>query len=502
MTKEFNQLKLSGCMLCISYLLTASAFAKEPRGGIALIELPTDIPIIDSTEMPGKLIVSKIGADDNAKSKISTADQFKVRLTSITFSERIKEAYTLYDTAATAADVSADLRGRAKINAAELYPYANTDDSSYASIQQRKIESLKLFVDIIDEKNYSADVRGWAKCRLAKLYLENTFDVEPLVSKQKALDLLQEVLADKDVGIDIKAHAKIQLAVAYNQKLFDVSDADARQKADGLFNEVKKDAQVSIALKAKAAFGLADIKNVDDDPYNAQQLKALKEISVEPTYSASIQAKAKAKIARHLLNNAFDSKPSESYAIALGLYKEILADPKPDAKADAKLDPAERFSYKHELALKLANNAFRQKSKEAKDAAQVLYKELLDNNANISIYTDQKTIVKWNLALHYLEKRLDPPAGKDSKTAGMDLITEILADSHVNFELLLLVKLNVARLYHFSIVRNPLGLPAGQAKDEALRILSDLQGDSRLSGKQRLMVQAELDRWNGVVRNS
>jgi hypothetical protein len=500
MTKEFKQLKMSGYLLCISYLLATSAFGRESRGGITLIELPTDIPIIDSTEMPGKLVVSKIGADDEAKSKISAADQLKKRLSRITFSERIKEAYNLYDAAASAADVSADLRGRAKINAAELYPYANTDDSSYSSIQQRKIESLKLFIDIIEEKSYSADVRGWAKCRLAKLYVENTFDAEPAVSKQKALDLLQEVSADKDVGIDIKAHAKIQLATAYSQKLFDVSEADARLKADGLFNEVRKDAQVSIDLKAKASFGLAELKNIDDDPHNAQQLKTLKEISVEPTYSASIQAKAKAKIARRLLNNEFDSKPSELYPMALALYKEILNEPKPDAKADAKLDPAERFEYKHELALRLAKNAFHQKTKEAKDAAQVLYKELLDNN--VSIYTDQKTIVKWNLALHYLEKRLDPPAGKDSKTAGMDLITEILNDSHVNFELLLLIKLNVARLYHFSIVANPFGLPAGQAKDEALRILNDLLGDSRLSGKQKEMVQNELDRWNGVVRRA
>lgn len=488
--------------MCVSCLSDVHVHAKEPKGSVALIELPTDIPMIDSAKMPGKLTVSKIGADDDAKSKISAADQLRARLTGITFSGKIKAAYTLYDEAANGSEVSLDLRGRAKISAAELYPYANTEDSTYASIQQRKIESLKLFMDVIEEKSYSADIRGWAKCRLAKLYLENTFDVEPATAKQKALDLIQEVIADKDVNIDIKAHAKIQLATAYSKKMLDVSDADARQKADGLYNEVKRDPQVSVALKAKADFGLAEIKNADDDPYNTQQLKVLKDIFGVATYTESIRSKAKVKVARLLLDNQFDTKPSETYPMALGLYKEIIADPKPDAKADAKLDPAERYAYKHELALLLARNAFHQKSKEARDAAQVLYKELLDNNANISIYTDQKAVVKWNLALHYLEKRLDPPAGKDAKTAGVDLINELLTDAHVSFDLFFVIKLNFARLHHFSMVNNPLVLPAGQAKDEALRILNELLTDSRASGKQKEMIQAELNRWNGVVKQA
>lgn len=500
MTEKFNQLIIFKYLTCISCLIATNVFAKESRGEIALINLPTDIPIIDSTEMPGKLTVSKIGADDDAKAKISAADQLKTRLTGITFSGRIKEAYVLYDAAANIPDVSPDLAGRAKISAAELYPYANTDDSSYASIQQRKIESLKLFTDILDEKAYSADIKGWTKCRLAKLYLENTFDVEPAAAKQKALDLMQEVMNDKDINVDIKAHAKIQLATAYNRRMFDVSEADARQKADGLFNEVKKDTQVSIALKAKASFGLADIKNVNDDPHNSQQLKTLKEISVEPTYPISIQAKAKAKIAHRLLNNEFDPKPSESSVLALALYKDIIADPKSDAKPDAKLELSERFAYKKELALKFAHNAFHQKEQEAKDAAKALYKELL--GSNVSIYTDQRTAVKWELALNYLERRLDPPAGKDAKTAGMELINEILNDTHVSFELLFIIKLNLARLHHFSIVKNPLGLPTGQAKDEAMRILNDLFTDSRMSGKQKEMVQSELDRWNNIMRHS
>lgn len=500
MNKKLNQLVSFWCLICANCLVDTYVFAKEPRGGIDLLKLPTDIPMIDSTEMPGKLTVSKIGADDDAKAKISAADQLKTRLTGITFSGRIKEAYTLYDAAANVSEVSPDLRGRAKINAAELYPYANTDDSSYASIQQRKVESLKLFTDIIDEKAYSADVRSWAKCRLAKLYIENTFDVEPAAAKQKALDLLQEVISDKDVNVDIKAHAKIQLAVAYSKKMLDVSETDARQKADALFNEVKKDSQVAIDLKAKAAFGLADIKNTDDDSYKVQQLKVLKEISAESTFSESIRAKAKIKIARRLLDNEFDSKPSESSVMALALYKEVIADPKPDAKADGKLDSAERFAYKHELASKLANNAFRQKEKDTKAAAQSIYNDLLGNN--VSIYTDQRTAVKWEVALNYLEKKLDPPAGKDAITAGTDLIKEILSDTHVSFDLLFIIKLNFARLHHFSIVNNPLGLPTGQAKDEALRILNELLNDSRLSGKQKEMVQSELDRWNGVVRRS
>lgn len=500
MNEKFNKSILLLQLMCVSCLFSVDVYAKEARGSISLIELPTDIPVIDSTQMPGKLTVSKIGADDEAKSKISTAGKLRARLTGITFSGKIKDAYALYDEAANGSEVSPDLRGRAKINAAELYPYANTDDSSYASIQQRKIESLKLFVDVIEEKSYSADIRGWAKCRLAKLYLENTFDVEPAIAKQKALDLIQEVIADKDVNSDIKAHAKIQLAAAYTKKMLDVSDADARQKADGLLNEVKRDTQVSIELKAKADFGLSEIKNADDDPYNTQQLKVLKDIFAMATYTESIRSKAKVKVARLLLSNQFDTKPSETYPMALGLYKEVIADPKPDAKADAKLDPAERYAYKHELALCLARNVFRQKPKEAKEAAQALYKELLDTKENVSIYTDQKAVVKWNLALHYLEKRLDPPAGKDSKTAAIELINELLTDSRVSFDMMFVIKLNFARLHHFSMVNNPLSLPAGQAKDEALRILNELLTDSRASGKQKEMIQAELNRWNGVVK--
>ena len=499
MAENFNQLKISKSLFCVSCLLATGVFAREPRGGIDLMELWTDAPSVESVEMPGKLIVSKVGADDDAKAKISAADKLKSQVSGITFSATIKDAYNLYDAAANVSDISLELRGRAKINAAELYPYANIDDSSYASIQQRKIESLKLFNDIIDDKDYSADVKGWAKCRLAKLYLENTFDIDPSVAKQKALSLLQEVTTDKDVNVDIKAHAKIQLATAYSQKKFDVSDVDSRQKADVFFNEVKKDTQVSIATRAKSAFGLASIKNIDDDPYNAQRLKVLKDISVEPTYSPSIQAKAKVKIARGLLSGEFDTKASEASALALGMYKEIIADPKPDSKPETKLDSAERFAYKQEFAFQLANNAFHQKSKEAKDAAQALYKELLDNG-NVSVYTDQKTVAKWNLALHYLEKKLDPPAGKDAKTAGTELINEILNDTHVSTEMLLLVKLNFARLHHYSNVKNLLGLPTGQAKDDALQILNDLLNDKRLSGKQKEMVQAELDRWNGIVK--
>lgn len=498
MTEKFNQSRIFRYLTCVSCFVATSVLASGSHDGVALIELPTDIPMIDSAEMPGKLTVSKIGADDEAKSKIHAAAQQKKRLTGITFSGRIKEAYKLYDEATNISEVSPDLRGRAKIGAAELYPYANTDDSSYASIQQRKIESLRLFSDILDEKAYSVDVKGWAKCRLAKLYLENTFDVEPAAAKQKALDLLQEVIADKDVNVDIKAHAKIQLAVSYSKRMFDLSETDARQKADALFNDVKKDQAVSVALKVKASFGLADIKNADDDPYNAQQLKVLKEISAEPTHSESVRAKAKAKIARRLLSNEFDFKPSESYLMALGLYKEIIADPKPDAKSDAKLSPAEHFAYKHELASKLVNNAFHQKDKDTRAAAQVLYKDLLENN--VSIYTDQRAAVKWEVALNYLEKKLDAPAGKDAKTAGTDLINDILTDPKVSFELLFVIKLNLARLHHFSIAKNLLGLPAGRAKDEALRILNELYSDARSSGKQKEMVQAELDRWNGVVR--
>jgi len=497
MGKIFNQFFIFAYILCVAYAMTDNAFSKYEKS-VALIQLPSDIPVIGPAEVPDKLTLSKASTDDEAKNKINLADDIRNHITGLTFSGEIKEAYILYDAAANVADISPDLRGRAKINAAELYPYANTEDSSYATIQQRKVESLKLFNEVIDDATtFSAELKGWAKCHVAKLYLENTFDVEPSAAKQKAIALLQEVIADKDIGVDTKARAKIQLAVNYIQLKLDVSESDARQKGSSLLNEVKADSHVVATLKGDAAFELASIKNSEDDPYNAQRLKNFKELSVDPAYSSSIQAKAKVVMARGLLNGEFDAKPSEAAAMALAMYKEIIAAPKPDAKPEAKLDPYERFSYKQEFALKLAYNAFHQKGKEAKDAAQALYTELL---SDVSIVTDKKAAVKWQLALNYLEKKLDPPAGKDAKTAGVDLINEIFNDSHVSFELLFIIKFNYARLHHCSIVSNPLGLQTNQAKDEALQILNDLLNDARLSGKQKEMAQAELDVWNGIVK--
>jgi hypothetical protein len=498
MSKKNNATFLFLSLTCFGYFVIHESFAKEMREGISFIQLPSDIPMIEPSEMPDQLILSKVSADDDAKNKIKVADQLRKNLTNLTFSGAIKDAYTLYEAAANSADVSPDVRGRAKINVAELYPYANTDDSSYASIQQRKVESFKLFNDVIEGEAYSGDLRAWAKCIVAKLYLENAFDVEFAAAKQKALALWQEVVAaDKGVSADTKARAKVQMAKAYSKMKFDVPAADARQKADSLYNEVKKDPQIALVIKADAAFGLASIRNSDDDPYNTQRLKLLKDISTEAMYTASIQAKAKAIIARGLLKGEFDAKGSEASTMAIALYKEIIADPKPDAKSTEKLTSAERFTYKQEIAEKFANNAFHQKSKEAKEAAQALYKELL---TDVSAYTDQKIAVKWQLALHYLEKRLDPPAGKDAKTAGIDLINEITAEKHVGFELLFIIKLNYARLHHFSIVNNPLGLTTSQAKDDAFQILNELLNDSRLSGKQKEMVQSEIDMWNGVAK--
>ncbi|MES2252502.1 MAG: hypothetical protein V4482_02305 [Pseudomonadota bacterium] len=476
-----------------------NAFSKYEQG-IVLIQLPGDIPVIGPAEVPYKLTLSKGSTDDEAKNKINLADDIRNHITGLTFSGQIKEAYILYDAAANVADISPDLHGRAKVNAAELYPYANTEDSSYATIQQRKVESLGLFNEVIDDTTaFSAELKGWAKCRVAKLYLENTFDVEASAAKQKAIALLQEVIADKDIGVDTKARAKIQLAVNYIHMKLDVAESDARQKATSLLTEVKSDAHVIAALKGEAALELASIKNNEDDPYNAQRLKTLKDLSVDPAYSASIQAKAKVVIARGLLNGEFDAKPSEAATMALTMYKEIIAEPKPDAKPEAKLDPSEYFSYKQEFALRLAHNSFHQKSKEAKDAAQALYTELL-SDSQVTIVTDQKTAVKWQLALNYLDKKLDPPADKDARTAGVELINEIFNDSHVSLELAFVLKFNYARLHHCSIISNPLGLQTNQAKDEALQILNDLLNDSHLSGKQKEMVQAELDVWNGIVK--
>ena len=503
MDKNKNQTRLSVkyAIFAIS-LYTNISYAKHDSAGISLLPLPSIIPVIAPVEIPDKLTLSKAGADDKAKDKLNTADQLRNKLTNLTFSEDIRNAYNLYNEVANDADISPDLRGRAKINAAELYPYSNTDDSTYASIEQRKIESIATYNEVIDDKTtFSADLRSWAKRHAAKLYLNNAFDLDPHDAKLKALALLQEIIDDKDVSADTKAHAKIQMAAGYAHMQFDGTESDARQKATTALNEVKNDTQVTKPdIKAEAALGLANIRNSDDDPYNAQQLIALKAVSIDPTFSPSIQAKAKAMIVRGLLKGDFDSKPSEAVTMAQTLFKEIIAPPavSAGAQANTKLEPAELFSYKQEYALMLANNAFHQKPKDAKDAAQALYTRLI---SDVSAFTEQKAAVKWQLALNYLEKKLDPPTGKDAKTAGTELINEILNDTHVGIETWLLVKLNFARLHHYSIANNPLSLPTSQAKDEALQLLNDTLNDTRLNGKQKEMVQAELDMWNGVQKS-
>jgi hypothetical protein len=509
MTIKTNTFLTIFYLLTLNHIGSADVMANNVQSPIPFIPLIMDIPVIEPAEMPDKLVLSKLEGDDDAKNKLNLADQLRKKLTNFTFSGAISEAYKLYDSVAEMSNISPDLRARAKINAAQLYPFANTEDSSYASIVQRKNETLDLFNKVIEDESFSKEIRGWAKYCLAKSYVQNWYDELPVDAKQKALDLFQNVIADIDISPETKLRVKTTLATFYSEMLFNVSPAEAKQKAESLFNEVKKDSKASEIIKAEADFGLASLKSAEEDPYNMEKLKLLKAISVETSYGSSIHAKAKAKIASGLLKGEFDTKPSEAAVMALAFYKEIIADSKTDPKASSKsdskagsgskgkLEAEDLYAYKQQYALHLANNDFNQKGTEAKTAAKALYDELL---IDVSIYTDQKVPVRWQLALNYLHKKIDPPTGKDAKTAAIDLINEILNDPHISLELFLIVKLNFARLHHQSFMQNPLGLSSESLKDAGLRLLDELINDSRLSGKQKEMVQTEIKLWNGVLK--
>ncbi|MDP3371431.1 MAG: hypothetical protein Q8S21_00845 [Candidatus Paracaedibacteraceae bacterium] len=485
-------------LLAFTTCFAGYVFAKYDQK-LDLLPLPTDEIMIKLADLPEKITPSATGADDKAKAKMNLAD-LKMRsagllcdlFASLSFPSSIKEAYDLYNEVAKDDRISADLRGRAKIQAAELYPYSNTDDSSYSSILQRRIESRSWFENVTEDSSCSIDLRGWAKIRLSRQYIANAFDVEPVDSRRLAQTLLEEVIADVAMSSDTKARARIQLANYYIKMRLNATVAESLEKAKAALNDVLKDpgAKADLAdlrdLQAEAQLKLTEIKNNDADLYNSQKLADLKVLTTNQALPLSIRAKAKVIAARAALKGEFDSKPSESAALAINLYKDIVA--------DVKLDAAERFAYKLEFAQQYAVNAFHQKTKEFNDAAQALYKELF---ADASASLQQKVIAKWQLALDYFEKRLNPPEKKDAKTAGLELLTDILSDAKLEQELWFMIKINYARLHHFSVSQNPLELSPSQAKSNAVEMLTEMSGDARLTRKQKELVQAEIELWNG-----
>ena len=84
--------------------------------------------------------------------------------------------------------------------------------------EQRNIEVLRLFNEVIHETDISPDLKGWAKRHLSDLYLTNGFDMDPLEARKKSISLLEEVCSDPDVGVETKGRAKLSLASRYVSK--------------------------------------------------------------------------------------------------------------------------------------------------------------------------------------------------------------------------------------------------------------------------------------------
>lgn len=466
-------------------LANTHLFARnEPK--VLLYPLPLDEMVIEPSSAPEKFLASTAGADDAAKTKIANADIARKLDIPFFFPNSIKDAFLKYDEAGNDSAISADLRARAKIYSAELYPYSNADDSSFATVIQRRNETLSIFTNAIENTQLSIDLRGWIKIRLAKLYFANTFDIEPIDARKHAQLLLEEVIAEMAMGADTKARARLLLADAYIRLRLGLAINESHEKAKVLLNDNLKDPTVKAEIKADTKLRLAEIYNTDADPYHAEKFKALKELTNDISMPESITAKGKVILARSFLENEFDFKPSESIALAFALYKDI--------STNVKLDAAERYAYKQEFAYCYSMNLFLQKTKEFNDGAQALYKELLDD---ASATIDQKAIVKWQLAVAYLEKRLNPPESKAAKTLAIDLITSALSDPKLSPELWFVIKLNYARLHHFGTVQNLFELSPNNCKSQALDILNEMQGDGRLSGKQKEIIQTEIELWNG-----
>ncbi len=442
---------------------------------------------ITPSETPEKFIASATIADDKAKAELDVADRHRNHGTNFAYVSSIKESFRLYEKVMNDPDVSPDLRMRAKINYAEIYPYVNIDDYSSLAIQQRKTETIQLFDDALQNSQISVDMKGWCKRHFARLLLSYNFDIEPAQAKQRALTLLNEVIDDKTTSIETRTRARLQLASHFIDFHFDIPKPESIAKATQILTDILKESTTPADLKGEAIIQMVNIEKPDEDPYYAQKLKLLNEMIVDATYSTALRARIKDDLADTYLSGKFDIKQSEALAASLKLRQELAS--------DMNLDEIDRFKYQEKLAICHVFNLFRSKQADSAKSAMATF-QLMLRNTSVSI--NALAEIKGQLAHFFIQKYLTPDNGKDPKTAAFDLINEPINDLHVSKDLWYSFKMKIIDWYErsYSII----GLKKSAGREEAIRLATELQNDERLTVKQKENIQHKLDHLNYIRR--
>ncbi len=442
---------------------------------------------ITPSETPEKFVASATIADDKAKAELDVADRHRNHGTNFAYVSSINESFRLYEKVMNDTDVSPDLRVRAKINYAEMYPYVNIDDYSSLAIQQRKTETIQLFDDALQNSQISPDMKGWCKRHFARLLLSYNFDIEPAQAKQRALTLLNEVIDDKTASIETRTRARLQLASHFIDFHFDIPKPESIAKATQILTDILKDTTTPADLKGEAIVRMVNIEKPDEDPYYTQKLKLLNEMIVDATYSIALRSRIKDDLADAYLSGKFDVKQSESLAAALKLRQELAG--------DMNLDEIDRFKYQEKLAICHVFNLFRIKQTDAEKSAMATF-QLMMKNTSVSI--NALAEVKGQLAHFFIQKYLTPDNGKDPKTAAFDLINEPINDVHVSRDLWYSFKMKIIEWHERSYAI--IGMSKRAGREEAIRLAIELQNDERLTPKQKENVQQKLDHLNYIRR--
>lgn len=493
--------------------------AQKTKPTLVAIEQEEQKRTVYPADKPVAIGIYNSEADKQALSMLQIADNHRNHRTHFSEAEALKEAARLYtevDTSTLA--ISPDIRARAKINLIELTVWSPFEHAT----AEKKVTALNQFIAITQGKEYSADTIGWAKRHLAKIYLFGDFELEPAHVKAYALAILTETIANSSVSLETRMRATIQLAQHYIHAAFDVSEKVALENANKLLQGVYDNKDVRPELRAEAKLIRACITNPYEDLANKKRLQLLREIIVEKNISASITAKAKERLAYYYLTKTFDVplmearkqahellkdleddeltpkeklyyylhlashylhikldlKPSESRAAAFKMYKDL------QKNLDLNID--QYYDYKMELAYYYVTNAFGQDPEKAQDAAVEIYQELLKNNA-LSLM--QKANVYWTLASLYINNQLPTETGANGKTEGLSLINKIITDPATNYVVANQFKLNLAILMQ----NNALGLLPSKAAAEAVRLLTELVNDTRISAADKQLIQMRLD---------
>ncbi len=416
-------------------------------------------------DVPEKLDIKKVGNDDKALAILKIADDHRNNRLHFSLQTSLDEAIRLYEQVIQLPEVSADLKGRAKLNISKIYIMLLKRDMDPRLVHKSQEQILQYINEILNDPTYSDDLKAWAGRFQAKLYLKGFYNMPPKEAHDKAFELLHKNLDAHHISAETRSRSRMQLAHGYLQNLFEAPHNNAVDLARALYQDVIEDAAASADIRVKARLALATFTEFYQDvpPHEVQKQRfdlyknAMEEQEVSPILKAQLyfivatnylmnafsatpeDARENAldllenivkldglpqklhvfytvKLAENYLNCSFNLTPSESRSRALKIYDEI---PKV-----VTLTPEQNYDYKLTLANYHVRNAFFLKSEEANLNALSLFSSLLDN---IDLTPKQRSNVRWILAGHYATHALVPVSSEPTHAAAT-LFNMLLSD--------------------------------------------------------------------------